>query len=169
MMIRPPAGYCFVQPFDKYADGLIIMPDIVKAKKQFSGKVLDITPYPSRAVEIFDRGERVTVDGATQNEDYAGIIGKTVVYEGGQRLEGKMLDKVRLDCLLAVIDVDSRVDVIDIDVGSMRRCPWCKTDGEANMLTDGNGFCIQCGRNAQGLRENEVDIVKSNVLEDIGA
>lgn len=158
MKIRPPAGYCFVEPIQKFQDGIIVFPDTVKAKKQQVGTVLDVTPYPDHDVEIFDGGERLTVNGATQNEDFNALIGAVVIYDNGQRMEGKQLDKVRLDSIIAIIDAESNVDILSIDVGGVPRCNWCKTNGEGNMLTDGDGFCIQCGRDQTGRFKKDVDL-----------
>lgn len=158
MKIRPPAGYCFIEPKQKYLDGIIVFPETVKAKKQQIGKVLDVTPYPEHDVLIFDHGQQVRANGVTLNDDYKDIIGKVVIYDNGQRMEGKQLDKVRLDGLIATIDADSKVDVINIDVGGVPRCNWCKSAGEGNILTDGDGFCIQCGRDSQGRLRKEVDL-----------
>lgn len=159
MKIRPPAGYCFVEPIQKFQDGVIVFPDIVKAKKQQVGTVLDVTPYPDHDVEIFDNGERLTVNGATQNDlDFDALIGSIVIYDNGQRMEGKQLDKVRLDSIVAIIDADTKVDIVSIDVGGVPRCNWCKSAGEGNILTDGDGFCIQCKRDKIGRYRKDVDL-----------
>jgi hypothetical protein len=125
-----------------------------------------MTPYPLCDVEVFENGERITVNGATLNGDYDGLVGMVVIYDNGQRMEGKQLDKVRLDSIIAVIDAETKVDVVNIDIGGVPRCNFCKSKGEGNMLTDGDGFCVQCGRDNLGRLKKDVDLTGNVFSED---
>jgi hypothetical protein len=175
MNIRPPDGSCFVKPLTRYQEQemMIVIPESANQVRQPVGTVLDVTLYPENQLfKVWNRGKLVDREAWRQNAQYKDLVGKAIVFEMGSRFEALPLVKVRLEHILAILDGDITSIKGDTLQGLMKRCAWCKSQGEGNMLLDQDGYCIKCRRNEKGeirrLDEKGMpEISDDDIFEDI--
>jgi hypothetical protein len=58
----------------------------------------------------------------------------------------------RSDVLAVLDDVNITEDAGEVTVcgDGLPRCPRCRSEGQGNLLLDGDGYCIRCRRNRAG-------------------
>jgi co-chaperonin GroES (HSP10) len=164
MHINPLPGNCIIEvaALWRNEESGIFIPTISRRMKASHGKVVAVTPYPSGPCMVWKGRRRVTVhDGNTLNVQLPDLMGRNVLFETGRTIEGTGKSVVRLEHVIAVLpDTDGEISILSND-DNLPRCKWCKSDkGEGNMLLDGHGHCIQCGRNAAGDKRDPNDLGK---------
>lgn len=136
--MRPTAGFCFIEldPKHETIEGGIIVPDRSQFRRGAAGRVVD-----------------ASFRDADERESYGDIVGKRVIvrrYCGVEfKYDGKRLYRTRLKNCLATVEDGVKVNFVE-DPAEPARCFWCPSEGEANILLDGEGYCPECGRNSAG-------------------
>jgi hypothetical protein len=164
MQLNPLPGNCIVEvaALWRAEENGIFIPIISRRVKAHHGKVKSVTPYPSGPCLVWKGRRRVTVhDGNVLNVQFPSLIDKDVLFEMGRTIDGTNMCVVRLEHIIAILpDGAGELSVLSND-DNIPRCRYCKSDkGEGNMLLDGYGHCIQCGRNAVGDKRDPTDLGK---------
>jgi len=109
---------------------------------------------------VFVRGKRKSIDAWKDNESFSLMTGKTVIAETGRMFHYDKQEYilVRLEHVVGITDSQ---DVSTIDSGEVKRCQKCKSKGEGNILTDTDGYCLQCGMNDEGQHRSQKQITVS--------
>ena len=84
------------------------------------------------------------------NEQFRYMIGKEVVLEAGTAVElntgTEILHVVRLEHIAAIVPKGTKI----MESFEPQRCLRCPSEGEAGILMDADGYCPQCGLDADG-------------------
>lgn len=147
--LRPMPGTMFASMEIEEGErkGLIYLPSSIRARNRvtFTGVGVAENPVPG--------GMRLTVGKRLL---FAGWAGARFTWQGQDYVKYHLI----LSEILAVWYEGEWVDLLAPETGrdnspslpgeTVERCRWCRTSGQGNMLTDGDGYCIRCKRDSTG-------------------